>query len=186
MGPGTGTPPPFQPSPQLTSSTSFDHKSSSGAGSTRLWQIISGVLAIALVAAVIITATNADNGSQWKKRANTAESLAHQMQTKLAASEAASKDLKARTITLANEKAQAEDDRTITKINQKIASGISTKLDSCTADLQDLFSKIAAATSVDQLNQIANTTAEDAYRSCDAASRAAEGFSQYLQNQGNS
>lgn len=143
------------------------------------------MLAVALIATLIMNFTNVDNGSQWKKQATTSEALANQMQAKLEASEAAASKLKARTISLANEKAQAEDNQTVTNINQQIAAGISKNLDTCTSDLQQVFSDIASATTQDELNRIGSASLQNAITACDAAARSAEGFSQYLQNQGN-
>lgn len=149
-----------------------------------MWQVVSGVLAVALIAVLIMNFTNVDNGNQWKTRATTSEALTTQLQAKFKASEASAKKLKARTISLANEKAQAEDDQTVTNINKQIADGISKQLDTCVADLQNLFSSLAAATTPEAKNQIGSQQ-EGAYASCDAAASAAEGFSNYLQNQAN-
>ena len=140
------------------------------------------MLAIALVVVVIMNFTNVDNGSQWKDRATTAEKLTDQMQAKLKASEASAAQLKARTISLANEKAQAEDHQAVTNISAQVAKEISRKLDACTADLQQAFSDIADATTRAELDQI-GANLQDTYVACDAAANAADGFSQYLQNQ---
>lgn len=171
------------PTPRPTPTAVSLPPESSGTG--RLWQIVSGVLAVALMAVLIMNFTNVDNGSQWKKRATTSEALSNQLQAKLKASEESAAELKVRTISLANEKAQAVDEQTATNINQKIADGTAKKLDACISSLQEVFSEISAATDQDALNTIGNTTLQDAYTTCDAAARSAEGFSQYLQNLAN-
>jgi gas vesicle protein len=169
------------PTPPAESRPTFQPSGSSG--STRIWQVVSGVLAVALVAVLIMNFTNVDNGTQWKKRATTSEALTSQMQAKLKASEESAAQLKARTISLANEKAKAEDDQTVTNISKKVADSISSKLDTCTADLQEVFSEIAAAATQADLEQI-GANLRDTYAACDAAANAADGFSQYLQSQG--
>ena len=64
----------------------------------------------------------------------------------------------------------------------QVAKEISRKLDTCTADLQQAFSDIADATTRAELDQI-GANLQDTYVACDAAANAADGFSQYLQNQ---
>jgi gas vesicle protein len=169
------------PTPPAESRPTFQPSGSSG--STRIWQVVSGVLAVALVAVLIMNFTNVDNGTQWKKRATTSEALTSQMQAKLKASEESAAQLKARTISLANEKAKAEDDQTVPNNSKKVADSISSKLDTCTADLQEVFSEIAAAATQADLEQI-GANLRDTYAACDAAANAADGFSQYLQSQG--
>ena len=90
------------------------------------------------------------------------------MQAKLKASEASAVQLKARTISLANEKARAEDDQTVTNISKEVADSISSKLDTCTGDLQQVFSEIAAATTQADLDQIGSNL-RDTYAACEAA-----------------
>lgn len=154
----------------------------SGGGSTLVWQVLCGVLAVGLIAAVLVTLSNADNGNKWKDRATSSEALASQLQTKLAASEESNTALKARTISLAAEKAKAEDTATVNKVQKTFAATVSKQLDTCTAELSTVFDDLAAATTLNDL-QAVSAEFDTASADCSAAANAADSLSQYLQNQ---
>ena len=145
-----------------------------------LWQILCGVMAIALIGLVIVTATNSDNGSQWRQRATTAESLSTQLGAKLKASESSTGALRTRIVTLAAAKAKAEDNSAVTSVNVQFATSLAAALDSCTSQLNTVFEELSAAQSSQQVQSIAANDAQRAFATCDAAATAASGFSQYL------
>lgn len=144
------------------------------------WQILSGVLAIALIVAVIVTLTNTDNGTQWKTRAVSAESLAQQLQTKMKASEASATALQARTVKLAAEKAKVEDNAKVQSLNVTIAKSLSDKLNDCTDRLQTVFGELVSAQSQSEIARIEGSDLQQTFNVCDQAASAADGFSQYL------
>lgn len=137
-------------------------------------------MAIALIALGILTATNHDNGSQWRHRATTAESLSTRLETKLKASESSTRSLRTRIVTLAAAKAKAEDNDAVTSVNVQFATSLAAALDSCTSQLNTVFEELAQAQTNEQLQSIAANDAQRAFATCDAAATAASGFSQYL------
>ncbi len=154
-------------------------------GSPLVWQILSGVLAIVAVVAVIVTVTNHDNGSQWKSRATKAETLASQMQAKLTKSEETSTSLQKRTVELAAEKAEAEDNAMVRSLDADFTESVSDQLDTCSAGIDELFDEIAAAASFEEL-QAYGDEADTVYNQCLAAGEAASQLSQYLRDESDS
>ena len=145
-----------------------------------VWQILCGVMAIALIGLGILTATNSDNGSQWRQRATTAETLSTQLEAKLKTSESSTRSLRTRIVTLAAAKTKAEDNAAVTNVNVQFATSLAAALDSCTSQLNTVFEELAAAQSTQDVQSIAANDAQRAFATCDAAATAASGFSQYL------
>jgi hypothetical protein len=140
------------------------------------------VLVVGIIAAAIVMLTNADNGNKWQSQATTSQNLADQLNTQLLASADAATTLKARTVSLAAEKAKAEDNAAVNKVNQSIASTLSKQLDACTESLSTLFDELAAATSLRELQGI-SADYQSAATKCSVAANGAESLSQYLKGQ---
>jgi hypothetical protein len=188
--PGQGpVPDPNQPSSgwsgavPVTSGTSSSGTSSSGSSAPSwLWPALCLVLAVVAVGAVLVALNNSQSGNRWKTQATSASALAQKLDTELATSEAASKKLEVRTVTLAAEKADANDKLAVRSVLPTDVAATADLLDKCSSGTRNLLNAVADAQSQAELDSLSNQ-ANQVFQVCGNAQGAASQLANYLRDQ---
>jgi hypothetical protein len=188
--PGQGpVPDPNQPSSgwsgavPVTSGTSSSGTSSSGSSAPSwLWPALCLVLAVVAVGAVLVALNNSQSGNRWKTQATSASALAQKLDTELATSEAASKKLEVRTVTLAAEKADANDKLAVRSVLPTDVAATADLLDKCSSGTRNLLNAVADAQSQAELDSLSNQ-ANQVFQVCGNAQAAASQLANYLRDQ---
>jgi hypothetical protein len=140
------------------------------------------VLAVVAVGAVLVAMNNSQSGNRWKTQATSASALAQKLDTQLAASEAASKKLEVRTVTLAAEKADANDKLAVRSVLPTDGAATADLLDRCSSGTRNLLNAVANAQSQAELAALGNQ-ANQVFQVCGNAQAAASQLANYLRDQ---
>ncbi len=156
--------------------------SSGGSGSNMLWPVLCLVLAVVAVGAVLVALNNSKTGNRWKTQATSASALAQKLDNQLAASEAASKKLEVRTVTLAAEKADANDKLAVRSVLPADVAATANLLDNCSTGTRNLLNAVADAQSQAELDALSNQ-ANQVFQVCGNAQGAASQLANFLRDQ---
>lgn len=144
------------------------------------------VLAATAAVATIIAVHDNASARQWRDRAGATEARLDQtweaytdLSTRFDEVSETVDALEERTITLADEKARAQDRATLADVDGATAATVADRLETCTRELIGVFSAISAATSQEEIDALAadfQATAE----LCDSAADGARSLGDFL------